>query len=53
MISAMTFFLLLAALLAALAVVTVRSALHDSRGTRRPPRSHQEDARFLPPGSFA
>jgi hypothetical protein len=49
MISAMTFLILIAALTAVLAIATVRSALHDSRGTRRPPRSHHEDSRFLPP----
>lgn len=49
MITAMTFFILLLAAIAVLAAASVRTTLHDSRGTRRPPRSHDVDRSFLPP----
>lgn len=45
----MTFFILLLALAATLAVLTVRAMVHDSRGTRRPPRSHLDDPQFRSP----
>ena len=50
MITAMTTFLILALVVAALfaiAAATVRTISHDGRGFARPPRSHYEDTRFL------
>ena len=49
----MTFFLLLMALAALSAFLTVRTMVHDSRGTRRPPRSHFDDPSFHGPGYLA
>jgi hypothetical protein len=53
MISAMVFFLLLAALAAVLLAASLRAMAHDSRGTRRPPRSHADDPAFHSPGYLA
>lgn len=50
MISAMIFFFLLLALAATLAFLTIRTMVHDSRGFRRPPRSHFDDPAFHEPG---
>ncbi len=41
--------ILLIATVAALSVETLRRVRHDGRGPQRPPVSHLEDARFLPP----
>ncbi len=41
--------LLLILTVTALSVETLRRVLHDGRGPQRPPVSHFEDARFLPP----
>jgi hypothetical protein len=45
----MTFFLMLLATAAILSALTVRATIHDSRGTRRPPRSHFDDPQFRSP----
>jgi hypothetical protein len=50
MITAMTTFLLLALVVAAvlgIAAATVRVISNDGRGYARPPRSHYEDPRFV------
>ena len=50
MITAMTTFILLALVVAAvlaIAAATVRAITHDGRGLTRPPRSHFEDPRFV------
>lgn len=44
--------LLLIVTVAALSAETIRRVLHDGRGPQRPPVSHLEDARFLPPSAF-
>jgi hypothetical protein len=49
----MIFFFLLLALAATLAFLTIRTMVHDSRGTRRPPRSHFDDPSFHGPGYLA
>lgn len=49
----MIFFVVLLALTALLAALTVRAMVHDSRGTRRPPRSHLDDPAFHGPGYLA
>ncbi|WP_244927647.1 hypothetical protein [Nocardioides sp. W7] len=49
----MIFFYLLLALAATLAFLTIRTMVHDSRGTRRPPTSHYEDPAFREPGYLA
>lgn len=41
--------LLLILTVTALSAETIRRVLHDGRGPQRPPVSHLEDARFLPP----
>ena len=41
--------LLLILTVTALSIETLRRVLHDGRGPQRPPVSHFEDARFLPP----
>jgi hypothetical protein len=54
MISAMTTFLILALVVAAvlaIAAATVRTISHDGRGFARPPRSHYEDSRFVAYGA--
>ena len=43
--------LLLIVTVAALSVETLRRVLHDGRGPQRPPVSHFEDSRFLPPAA--
>ena len=45
----MTFYYLLLALAAVLAVLTIRTVVHDYRGTARPPRSHLDDPQFRSP----
>ena len=52
-ITAMTeiLILLLIVTVAALSAETLRRVLHDGRGPQRPPVSHVEDARFLPPSA--
>ena len=49
----MTTALILIAALASLAVIveTLREAFHDGPRHVSPPRSHREDASFLPPGA--
>ena len=47
-----TFLLLLVALAAAAAIAeTLREAFHDGPARQGPPRSHEDDTRFLPPGA--
>jgi hypothetical protein len=41
--------LLLIVTVTALSVETLRRVFHDGRGPQRPPVSHFEDTRFLPP----
>lgn len=43
--------LLLIVTVTALSVETLRRVLHDGRGPQRPPASHFQDARFLPPSA--
>jgi len=43
--------LLLIATVTALSVQTLRRVSHDDRGWQRPPASHLQDARFLPPSA--
>lgn len=52
-ITAMTelLILLLIVTVAALMAETIRRVAHDGRGPQRPPVSHFEDARFLPPSA--
>ena len=49
----MTYLLILLLVLAAVAVMaeTLRETFHDGPTRRRPPRSHAEDPRFLPPAT--
>lgn len=49
----MTFLIALLVLAATLVALTIRSMTHDSRGTRRPPRSHADDPAFHSPGFLA
>jgi hypothetical protein len=43
--------LLLIVTVAALIAETIRRVAHDGRGPQRPPVSHFQDARFLPPSA--
>ena len=49
----MTTALILIVALAVAAVIaeTLREAFHDGPAPQGPPRSHEDDARFLPPGA--
>ena len=53
MIPAMIFFIVIAVVAAILVTATVHTTIHDSRGTRRPPRSHFDDPSFHGPGYLA
>jgi hypothetical protein len=45
----MTFLLILLTVAVVLSVAAVRLAIHDGRGSSRPPLSHFEDPRFVGP----
>ncbi len=49
MITAMTYLIILLAIVALLSVEAVRLLIHDGRGPQRPPASHFEDPRFRSP----
>lgn len=51
MISAMTFLMILLVIAAAMAVETIRVAMHDGRGPQRPPSSHFQDPDFRSPAA--
>lgn len=46
-----TLILLFIVTMAAVSAETIRRVLHDGRGPQRPPVSHFEDVRFLPPSA--
>ncbi|MGB0099256.1 MAG: hypothetical protein WBP61_03155 [Nocardioides sp.] len=45
----MTYLMILALIVIALTVATARVVTRDGRGPQRPPVSHLQDPRFLPP----
>lgn len=52
MITAMTFLMILLAVVALLSIEAIRLLIHDGRGPQRPPVSHFEDPRFRSPAQF-
>ena len=51
MITAMTFLIILLAVVALLSVETIRFVLTDGRGPQRPPVSHFQDPDFIAPSA--
>jgi hypothetical protein len=48
-ITAMTYLMILLAIVVVMSIETVRLAIRDGRGPQRPPASHVEDPRFRSP----
>jgi hypothetical protein len=53
MTTATVLILIVALAVAAIIAETLREAFHDGPAPQGPPRSHPDDARFLPPGARA